>query len=95
MSTDDVMSRYNAYEHKKWAGMFERSIDRISDPIPMREGEYRLATTELYWAHVTGQSDDVTESIKKAYEWAIPEGYNNILCNNTVHDQWGLKYMCW
>lgn len=88
---DEIMSLYNAQMQKK---LPEEGFDRISDPIPMGDDGIMKKTGYCYWVHVSKQSEDVTESIKKVCEWEIPEGYNNIIRYVPSQKMWELKFAC-
>jgi hypothetical protein len=99
MTTTDWLAKYNEYEHERWLQQFERVVDKMSEPITVKDGEKRPNYLSIipginYWVHVPKQPASITEDIKRVVGDAMPPGYNNI-AYRLPWGEWGLKYSCY
>ena len=85
---------YNEWEHKRWSGEFERSIDAMAlIALDMQtSGNAMCLNPNLinFFVHVPNQPQCVSDLIKK--HGFIPDGYNNIATFYPGQKTWSLKF---
>lgn len=90
------LESYNKREHQRHLSEYERTIDKISDPIEADSELGQIFNTGThglsFFVNIINQPAHVTKVAKSLGDGAMPEGYNNIALYSPWNRTWTLRF---